>query len=234
MAGDLHTHSTCSDGSVPIHRLPLMAARLGLSALALSDHDTTLSAQYAYDHPVQDGVRLIPAAAHRLRLRAQPPRPSADLLARPRLPCPAPALRHHAPAPQRVRSAELPGDRGTVPPSSAPSRRWNMHRTAASSLRAASCRRCSSWACATASTPGFITSCSAGSRGASASTPPTLPSGAGGAGHGKGRWGRGGVRPPDGVQEYALCCGSWWLKGAIDGIEGASPPQQPRGYGRVR
>lgn len=39
-----------------------MAARLGLSALALSDHDTTLSAQYAYDHPVQDGVRLIPAA----------------------------------------------------------------------------------------------------------------------------------------------------------------------------
>ena len=62
MAGDLHTHSTCSDGSVPIHRLPLMAARLGLSALALSDHDTTLSAQYAYDHPVQDGVLLIPAA----------------------------------------------------------------------------------------------------------------------------------------------------------------------------
>ena len=64
MAGDLHTHSTCSDGSVPIHRLPLMAARLGLSALALSDHDTTLSAQYAYAPPVQDGVRLIPAAAH--------------------------------------------------------------------------------------------------------------------------------------------------------------------------
>ena len=54
MAGDLHTHSTCSDGSVPIHRLPLMAARLGLSALALSDHDTTLSAQYAYDHPVRN------------------------------------------------------------------------------------------------------------------------------------------------------------------------------------
>ena len=59
MAGDLHTHSTCSDGSVPIHRLPLMAARLGLSALALSDHDTTLSAQYAYDHPVQDGVKPV-------------------------------------------------------------------------------------------------------------------------------------------------------------------------------
>ena len=56
MAGDLHTHSTCSDGSVPIHRLPLMAARLGLSALALSDHDTILSAQYAYDHPRGDDL----------------------------------------------------------------------------------------------------------------------------------------------------------------------------------
>ena len=59
MAGDLHTHSTCSDGSVPIHRLPLMAARLGLLTLALSDHDTTLSARYSYDHPGQDGGRLI-------------------------------------------------------------------------------------------------------------------------------------------------------------------------------
>ena len=30
MSCDLHNHSTCSDGSVPIHRLPLMAARAGL------------------------------------------------------------------------------------------------------------------------------------------------------------------------------------------------------------
>ena len=62
MAGDLHTHSTCSDGSVPIHRLPLMAARLGLSALALSDHDTILSAQYAYSITlVQTGARTMSA-----------------------------------------------------------------------------------------------------------------------------------------------------------------------------
>ena len=73
MAGDLHTHSTCSDGSVPIHRLPLMAARLGLSALALSDHDTTLSAQYAYDHPVgacvteDDQIARIEALARKRR-----------------------------------------------------------------------------------------------------------------------------------------------------------------------
>lgn len=117
MAGDLHTHSTCSDGSVPIHRLPLMAARLGLSSLALSDHDTTLSAQYAYDHPVQDGVRLIPAAeltgydferSHRVHL----------LTFWPDLDCPA--LRRHCDIMRQrrneVRSAELPGDRGAVPP----------------------------------------------------------------------------------------------------------------------
>ena len=61
MPGDLHNHSTCSDGSVPIHRLPLMAARVGLDTMAISDHDTLLSVNYCYEHPVQDGVRLLPA-----------------------------------------------------------------------------------------------------------------------------------------------------------------------------
>ena len=61
MPGDLHNHTTYSDGSVPVARLPLMAARVGLDAMAISDHDTLRSVQYAYDHPVQDGVKLIPA-----------------------------------------------------------------------------------------------------------------------------------------------------------------------------
>ena len=61
MPGDLHNHSTCSDGSVPIHRLPLMAARAGLDTMAISDHDTLLSVNYCNEHPVQDGVRLLPA-----------------------------------------------------------------------------------------------------------------------------------------------------------------------------
>ncbi|MGN0706484.1 MAG: PHP domain-containing protein [Faecalibacterium sp.] len=61
MPGDLHNHSTCSDGSTPISRLPLMAARAGLDTMALSDHDTLLSVRYGYEHPTQDGVRLIPA-----------------------------------------------------------------------------------------------------------------------------------------------------------------------------
>lgn len=85
MAGDLHTHSTCSDGSVPIHRLPLLAARAGLDTMAISDHDTLLSVQYAYDHPMQDGVRLIPATeltgydyqrSHRVHLLCFYPDPS--------------------------------------------------------------------------------------------------------------------------------------------------------------
>lgn len=62
MPGDLHNHTTCSDGSTPIQRLAPMAARAGLDVLAISDHDTLLSAEYCWRHPTQDGVRLIPAA----------------------------------------------------------------------------------------------------------------------------------------------------------------------------
>lgn len=62
MAGDLHTHSTYSDGSTPVEKLPRLAACAGLHWLALSDHDTNRSARYAYAHPQQDGVNLMPAA----------------------------------------------------------------------------------------------------------------------------------------------------------------------------
>jgi hypothetical protein len=37
---DLHTHSTCSDGTAPPAQLPAMAAKIKLEALALTDHDT--------------------------------------------------------------------------------------------------------------------------------------------------------------------------------------------------
>ncbi len=89
MPGDLHNHSTCSDGSVPIYRLPLMAARVGLDTMAISDHDTLLSVQYCYDHPQQDGVRLIPATEltgydyerqHRVHLLTYWPDPESPAL----------------------------------------------------------------------------------------------------------------------------------------------------------
>lgn len=41
MAIDLHVHSTCSDGTVPPGELPALAKAAGLSAVALTDHDTT-------------------------------------------------------------------------------------------------------------------------------------------------------------------------------------------------
>jgi predicted metal-dependent phosphoesterase TrpH len=61
LPGDLHTHTTFSDGSVRIEKLPVLAARAGLSWLAVSDHDSLKSVEYALEHPQQDGVNLIPA-----------------------------------------------------------------------------------------------------------------------------------------------------------------------------
>ena len=51
MAADLHTHSTFSDGSNPAELLPWLAARAGLTALAISDHDDLHGVRYAYEHP---------------------------------------------------------------------------------------------------------------------------------------------------------------------------------------
>ena len=41
MAIDLHVHSNCSDGTVAPGDLPAMASAAGLTAIALTDHDTT-------------------------------------------------------------------------------------------------------------------------------------------------------------------------------------------------
>lgn len=77
MAGDLHTHTTFSDGSTPAAKLPFLARCAGLEHLAISDHDSIQSVRYAYAHPVQNGVHLIPATeltaydyarAHRVHL----------------------------------------------------------------------------------------------------------------------------------------------------------------------
>lgn len=60
MPGDMHTHSTFSDGSIKAAMLPIMASRIGLSYLSISDHDSMHSVRYAYDYPVQHGVHLVP------------------------------------------------------------------------------------------------------------------------------------------------------------------------------
>ena len=62
MTGDLHTHSTFSDGALAAKCLPRLAAASGLTHLAISDHDTLRSIEYARRAPEQQGVSLIPAA----------------------------------------------------------------------------------------------------------------------------------------------------------------------------
>ena len=57
---DLHTHSDASDGSDPPATLMAMAARVGLSAIALTDHDTLEGMSEARVAAAEHGVRLIP------------------------------------------------------------------------------------------------------------------------------------------------------------------------------
>jgi 3',5'-nucleoside bisphosphate phosphatase len=60
MAVDLHTHSTASDGSESPTALVDMAVGLGLSVLALTDHDTLEGIEEARDSAVRSGIELIP------------------------------------------------------------------------------------------------------------------------------------------------------------------------------
>lgn len=57
---DLHTHSTCSDGTDPPRRIPELAAAAGCSAVALTDHDTLAGLDEAGRRATELGVRLVP------------------------------------------------------------------------------------------------------------------------------------------------------------------------------
>ena len=57
---DLHTHSTASDGSLSPQDLVQEAARCGLRALAVTDHDTTLGLPQAMAAGRRFGVEVIP------------------------------------------------------------------------------------------------------------------------------------------------------------------------------
>lgn len=58
---DLHTHSTASDGSLTPRELVLHAKKAGLSAIALSDHDTTQGLAEAKKAANEIGIELVPA-----------------------------------------------------------------------------------------------------------------------------------------------------------------------------
>lgn len=56
---DLHTHSTASDGQYSPAALVQLAARKGVTTLALTDHDTTAGLAEAEQAAAQCGIRLI-------------------------------------------------------------------------------------------------------------------------------------------------------------------------------
>jgi len=56
---DLHTHSTASDGTLPPESVIEAAARCGLKALALTDHDTIGGIPAAREAGERLGVRVI-------------------------------------------------------------------------------------------------------------------------------------------------------------------------------
>lgn len=58
---DLHTHSTCSDGSMTPSELVCHAKAAGLCAVALSDHDTVTGVNEAMAMGREIGVEVIPA-----------------------------------------------------------------------------------------------------------------------------------------------------------------------------
>jgi 3',5'-nucleoside bisphosphate phosphatase len=57
---DLHTHSTCSDGTDAPERIPELAAAAGCSALALTDHDTLVGLEAARRRAGELGIDLVP------------------------------------------------------------------------------------------------------------------------------------------------------------------------------
>jgi predicted metal-dependent phosphoesterase TrpH len=57
---DLHTHSTASDGSLSPAALIREAARLNISAIALTDHDSIKGLTYARNEAKRWGIRFIP------------------------------------------------------------------------------------------------------------------------------------------------------------------------------
>jgi len=57
---DLHTHSSCSDGSLTPGQLVQEAARIGLAAIALTDHDTMAGVDAAINAGREYDVEVIP------------------------------------------------------------------------------------------------------------------------------------------------------------------------------
>lgn len=60
MGIDLHVHSTFSDGSMTPSELVALAARKGLHALSITDHDNMVSVPEALDAGLREGIEVLP------------------------------------------------------------------------------------------------------------------------------------------------------------------------------
>ena len=60
MKADLHLHSTASDGTLEPDELVALAAEMGFTHLALTDHDSVEGISRAQDAARDCGVTLIP------------------------------------------------------------------------------------------------------------------------------------------------------------------------------
>lgn len=68
---DLHTHSSCSDGSLTPAALVARAAAAGVEVLALTDHDTVAGVEAAREAGLATGVQLIPGVEISASWRSQ-------------------------------------------------------------------------------------------------------------------------------------------------------------------
>ena len=66
---DLHTHTTASDGTLSPRQLVQAAAAVGLSAIAVTDHDTTAGLEEALDEAGPSGVRVVPGVEISIEFR---------------------------------------------------------------------------------------------------------------------------------------------------------------------
>ena len=60
MAGDLHTHTTASDGTVTPQDLIKLAADIGLTAVGITDHDTVSGLPDALKASSGTGIEVVP------------------------------------------------------------------------------------------------------------------------------------------------------------------------------
>ena len=60
MKADLHLHSRCSDGSLKIEELVLLAAGSGLDTISIADHDTTNGVSRAMEAGAKALIKIIP------------------------------------------------------------------------------------------------------------------------------------------------------------------------------